>query len=166
MIARRTLTHGFELSAWCLSIALAAFAAKTWHRVTREMQTTVAEVVLPKVVRTERISDSTSAHSERIVASDPFRLVRRPSPIAYRPELEGIAVAPPAPPKPPLMLAGTLGGPPWQAILEGVPGRDGALVVKTGDRVGDLTIRAVHRDTVVVAGLDTVWKLTVRRTWK
>jgi hypothetical protein len=70
---------------------------------------------------------------------------------------------PPAPPKPPLQLRGVIGGPPWDAVLEGVPGRQAGVVVRLGDHVGGLGIVALKRDTVVVEGFDTTWTLTIRR---
>jgi hypothetical protein len=70
---------------------------------------------------------------------------------------------PPAPPKPPLQLRGVIGGPPWDAVLEGVPGRQAGVVVRLGDHVGGLGIVALKRDTVVVEGFDTTWTLTMRR---
>lgn len=166
MISRQQLRPVAELVAWGVSITLTFTAIRSWKHVTRQETPIVTHTSSAGATLVQRTLDSLGAHAERIAANDPFRLVRRPSPVGYRPELEGAAAAPPAPPKPPLTLAGILGGPPWQAILEGLPGRDGPLVVKTGDRVGDLTIRSVRRDTVVIAGLDTVWKLTVRRTWR
>jgi len=47
-----------------------------------------------------------------------------------------------------------------------VPGRQGGTLVKSGDRLGDLRIRSVTRDQVVVQGADTTWRLTVRRPWQ
>ena len=40
---------------------------------------------------------------------------------------------PPPPPKPRLILRGLVGGPPWNAILDGIPGHDGSYVVRAGD---------------------------------
>ena len=155
-----------ELAAWCGSIALSVLAIESWNRVMRYAPPQDTRPATAETALIASIGDSLAVRAERIAASDPFRLVRHPSPVAYHPELEGAPPPPPALPKPALTLAGILGGPPWQAILEGIPGRDGPLVVRAGDRVGELTVRSVRRDTVVIAGLDTVWKLTVRRTWR
>jgi hypothetical protein len=70
---------------------------------------------------------------------------------------------PVTPPKPRLVLRGILGGPPWDALIEGIPGREGSAVVRTGDKLAGLLIRSVRRDTVVVRGADTTWKLTMGR---
>jgi hypothetical protein len=67
--------------------------------------------------------------------------------------------------KPRLVLRGILGGPPWDALIDGVPGRDGALLVRAGQTIAGVTVRAVRRDTVFVRGFDTTWTLTLGRSW-
>ena len=81
---------------------------------------------------------------------------------------EGAAIAAAQPmqirqPKPVLSLRGILGGPPWDALIEGIPGHDGAVVLRAGQRSGDITVRTIRRDTVFLQGMDTTWKLTLRR---
>lgn len=105
------------------------------------------------------------AASVSLVDADPFRVARHPSPVEYRPEIEGAPPPPPRPPKPGLSVAGIIGGPPWSAVVEGIPGRQGSTVVQQGDTLGGLTVRSVKRDTVVITGVDTVWRLIVRRAW-
>jgi hypothetical protein len=56
-------------------------------------------------------------------------------------------------------------GPPWQAVVEGIPGREGGVVVREGEVLGELRVRSIKRDTVVVVGFDTTWALAVRRPW-
>lgn len=72
---------------------------------------------------------------------------------------------PPAPPRPQLAVSGIV-GPPWTALLDGVPGRDGPVSVRTGDQVDGLRIRRVDRDGVTVVGMDTTWRLSLKRTWQ
>jgi hypothetical protein len=70
-----------------------------------------------------------------------------------------------APPKPMLRLRGLVGGPPWDALIEGIPGHEGAVVARVGQTLGGITVRAVRRDTVIARGMDTTWKLTIGRSW-
>lgn len=109
-------------------------------------------------------SDSTGGV---IVARDPFRVTRRPAPLAYDPLRVGQPPPPPVP-KPTLALDGIVwdGGRSPTAVVEGIPGLDGPRVVRKGDVVGDLRVKDVRRDRVVIMGRDTVWTLTVREPWK
>jgi hypothetical protein len=84
---------------------------------------------------------------------------------AAHPELGMMPGAPPPPPppqRPPLAVSGIV-GPPWVALLDGVPGRDAPVLVRAGDRVGELRVTQVRRDGVVVVGMDTTWWLSLKR---
>jgi hypothetical protein len=100
--------------------------------------------------------------AHEVAATDPFRLDRHPASVAYRPELEGVA-PPPKPPKPQLVLEGLVGG---AALIDGAPGHPATAIVHAGDTLGGLRIRHVGRDTVIVTGADTTWRLTLRRAWQ
>lgn len=100
-----------------------------------------------------------------VVGRDPFRATRRPAPTAYNPIAVATPEAPPAP-KPVLTLTGIVWGELPEAVLEGLPGTNGPRVVRQGETLAGLRIRAIERSRVIVAGLDTVWTLTVREPWK
>jgi hypothetical protein len=63
------------------------------------------------------------------------------------------------------VVRGLIGGPPWSVIVEGIPGVDGSSVIRAGQPIGGIALRAVRRDTIILQGNDTTWKLTVRRAW-
>lgn len=63
--------------------------------------------------------------------------------------------------RPHLRLLAIVGGPPWRALLAGVPGSNGGIVVDEGRRIGDLHVRRVRADSVWVAGFDTLWTLSL-----
>jgi hypothetical protein len=48
------------------------------------------------------------------------------------------------------------------AIVQGFPGTEGVRVVRVGEVVGGLTVRAITRNEVRIAGMDTTWILRVR----
>jgi hypothetical protein len=77
-----------------------------------------------------------------------------------------MAMLQPPTPKPRLVLRGVLGGPPWDAIIEGIPGREGSVVLSAGQSLGGITVRAVRRDTAYARGFDTTWALPLVRTWQ
>ncbi len=102
-----------------------------------------------------------------LVSKDPFRVTRRPSPVAY----DAVRLAqPPVPPQPRPAL--TLVGIVWDrgtdptALVDGLPGVEGPRPVRVGDSVGGLRVRAIKPDRVVITGLDTTWTLVVKEPWK
>jgi len=102
-----------------------------------------------------------------IVARDPLRVTRRPAPVIYDPVRLAQPATPPAA-KPQLALAGIVweGGANATALVEGITGIEGPRVVRKGEVVGDLRVKDIRRDRVVIVGRDTVWTLTVREPWK
>jgi len=109
-------------------------------------------------------SDSVAA---TLVARDPFRVGRRPATFAYDPVRLLQPPAPP-PPRPVLALVGVVwdGGRDPTALIEGFPGVEGPRSVHRGDTVAGLRVTRITGSSVVVAGLDTTWTLTVREPWR
>jgi hypothetical protein len=111
-----------------------------------------------------------AAAARDVMGGNPFRLDRAPAPIGFAQPTAGPYAAPPSyepppPPRPQLAVSGIM-GPPWQAVLEGVPGREGGVLVRKGDVLGELRIRDVTQTVVVVSAPDTTWRLSVRRPWQ
>ena len=96
---------------------------------------------------------------------DPFRIGRRPAFPPYDP-LRLDQQAAPSPPRPSLALVGLMDGSPPSAVIEGLPGVEGARVVRPGDVVGGLVIKKVGFGRVTITGMDTTWVLQVREPWK
>ena len=161
--------HRLELILWAVALPLALMAGVRARpggvRRTAVPATASVAAPIPRVA-----AEALTAASALIVERDPFRLDRRPSSVPYAPTLEG-APPPVAPaPRPVLVVTGIVGGPPWEALVDGIPGRPASVVVRRGDAFGDstgrLVVRRVGPDTVVIAGMDTTWTLTVRRAWE
>lgn len=160
-----------ELGLWILTAAAGLAAGVGWARVAAPLPAEAASVAAPP--RAARTPDSAplNAAAETIVERDVFRLARRPAAIAFgaepEPALDSAMVAEEETPQQPMLrLAGIIGGPPWEAILEGVPSRPSGVLVASGDELDDLRIRRITRDTVVVEGADTTWILTLERRWQ
>ena len=153
-----------ERIVWGGALLLALVAVEGWRRSAVEQVTSLGVVDRPPLPVTSLDPDTLDAWESAIVDGDLFRLSRAPSPVAFTTAIEGAPPPPPKPPRPPLAVTGII-GPPWEAILEGAPGREGAVVVRRGDVLGELQVRSVMRDTVVIQGADTTWRLTVRRAW-
>lgn len=155
-----------ELTLWVATLSLSILAGGRASDVIASKPNAGSHALdaAPLPVTRER-PDVLRAAGEALVARDPFRLERRPSAVPYSPALESAPPPPPRPPHPALVIAGIVGGPPWEALLDGVPGRQGTVLVRRGDTLGGLRVRSVTKDTVRITGMDTTWVLTVRRAW-
>jgi hypothetical protein len=104
---------------------------------------------------------------ELTVTNDPFRLANVPASVRYNPTSDNVVggsvaiVAPPA--RPTMTLKAIVGGPPWQAIVDGIPGQPQGTLVRAGNAFDKLVARAVTRDSVVIQGPDTAWVLSFRK---
>ena len=102
----------------------------------------------------------------RVVGGHPFRPDRRSAPNRYEPSPMGReAITSPPPLRPALRLAGLLWGSVPRVVLEGVPGREGAVILAAGDTAGGLRVRRLEPGRAVIAGHDTTWVLTPRGLW-
>ncbi len=159
-----------EAMLWILALLVMVLGWQRWRRAEPDVDpppsALQASPPAPRALPRARLA----AAGRAVVGGNPFRLDRAPAPIGFnQPAAPGMMpgmggpYVPPPPPRPQLAVTGIV-GPPWQALLEGVPGREGtAVVVRRGDVLGDLRIRDVTRTTVVVSAPDTTWRLTVRR---
>lgn len=162
-----------HLEALLWALALAIFVA-AWRQARTVVPAEAAQPQARPAAPPEPIRFSEARLAEAagaITRGDPFRLDRRPAPMAFSAApgsvngMPGMMPAPPPLPKPQLSVSGIV-GPPWTALLDGVPGREGSVAVHTGDRVGELTVRRVDSSGVVVVGMDTTWRLSLKRTWQ
>ena len=165
-MSRRTL----EALLWAAALALSLAA---WSRLRHAVPPAApvpaaASLAAPPPVR--RVPAGVVAAAGEVVRrGNPFRLDRAPAPVRFAatpaPGMGMVPPPPPQPPRAPLVLAGVI-GPPWQALIEGIPGHSGAVVVRAGDRVEDLRVLSITRDRAVIQGADTTWRLTLKRTWQ
>lgn len=139
------VTLGRAWSLW-------ASSARTRHLVVRASFGSAATVALFD-------ADSLAEAIDVVRDRDLFRF---PTPTGGATPVSANPTVMPRPVRTPLLLRGITGGPPWQVVLEGVPGRSGHLVLRSGDDIGGLKIRAVVHDTVIIRGPDTTWRLTMK----
>ena len=161
----RPVTKRGEAALWLASSILALVAARGWATDFRADAGGAAAISAAAGVPSSPFADSLAAAADYAAEHDPFRLARRPSDVPYTPGIEGAPPPPPVPPKPELVLTGILGGPPWQGVVEGLPGARRSTVVRAGQRVGELEVVRVTRKEVVIEGADTTWTLRARRAW-
>lgn len=104
----------------------------------------------------------------RIRDHDPFRWERRPTRFRFNPwePVKPTESSVRAAPRPTLTLAGIVGGPPWTALVEGIPDRPGGALLRVGEEASGIRLVEVHGDTARLSGPDTTWILTPRRAWR
>jgi len=151
-----------ELYLWALTPIAAIGGLLVMHEL---LTPRVAETRPHTVQPTDDNSAAPGASKElvaKLIAADPFRRDRG--------RFDSTAITapitlpkPPASPKPHLTLRGIVGGPPWDAIVEGLPNREGSYVVRGGDSVSGLKVRSVRPDRVTIRGMDTTWILKLDR---
>jgi len=108
------------------------------------------------------------AAASRIRDQDLFRWERKPTSVRFNP-WEPLKPPPSnvrAAPRPALVLVGIVGGPPWTALVEGIPDRPGGVLLRVGEETAGIRLVEVRGDTARLSGVDTTWVLTPRRTWR
>jgi len=105
--------------------------------------------------------DTLAAAATGTVLHDVFRTGRHPSPVPFSVTVSGVSPTQPAAPPVRLVLRGTIGGPPWRAVLSGVPGHGGTVIVGPGDTLGGVSVRMVTRSGATVRAQDSTWVLTL-----
>ena len=153
-----------ERAMWAMVLLLLCAVVVGWSAGMARVSTPVgvSDRVPTVVIRFD--PDTLDAWESEIVDGDLFRASRAPSPVAFG-SATGAAAPPVArPPRPSLSVTGII-GPPWEAVVEGIPGKETGVVVRPAERHGELHVRTIRRDTVVIQGADTTWRLTVRRAW-
>lgn len=151
----------FVYSLWGITlIAWATIGVTLYHTHDAMVASPPLRVAMTDTVMTYDPSALTRA-ADSVIGTDLFRLERHPTQVAFgTPPVAGPSTVPPQHPQ--LAFGGIIGGPPWRAILSGVPNHDGSLVIAPGDTFGGLRVRAIRHDTVIVQGRDTMWTFTVR----
>jgi len=142
---------------------LVAVRVAVWPLADVSLPALVSETPLRQTADSSR--GSAAELGAAIVSRDPFRLGRRPVLPAYDPLRLVDQLAPP-PPRPTLVLVGVLDGRPPSAVIEGMPTVEGSRVVRVGDLIGGLRIKAISSRRVVISAMDTTWVLEVREPWK
>jgi hypothetical protein len=143
--------------------ALIIVGAIRWREAVPRIGHQSIAIGLIKGSRSELVEPTLAEVEELIISNDPFRLSNTPSSIRYSPSSDNVGLSASAPLRPNLTLKAIVGGPPWQAIVDGIPGQPQGTLVRAGNAFDKLIARAVTRDSVVIQGPDTTWVLSFRR---
>lgn len=157
----------FHVLATALCVLLSGAAVARWRGAVPPATSRAATVPAIAPAFVDSLEEALASAEESIVSNDPFRLANIPAAVRYdaRDELaQSVSgVSQPAPLRPTMTLKAIVGGPPWQAVVDGLPGQPANTVVEAGSRYDKLVARSVTRDSVVIQGPDTTWVLSFRR---
>jgi hypothetical protein len=150
-----------------LVAALLAITAAARWRASNPSMTSVPPRVAELRSNAPAVTDSALEEAETLaVTNDPFRLSNMPPEARFDPanEVAGSARAfTPPPVRPTFVLKAIVGGPPWQAVVNGIPGQPAGTVTRQGAQFDKLVVRSVTRDSVIIQGPDTAWVLRFGR---
>jgi hypothetical protein len=162
-------TRTFLVATGVASLCSIAVAVQRWRGALPPLDVSSSSVPGLRSHRAPSTDDSLALAEDMVVSNDPFRLANHASTVRYDPSSDheaagvgGAGATIPAP-HPVLVLKAIAGGPPWQAVIDGIPGQSPGTVAQPGMRFDKLTVRVVTRDSVVIQGTDTIWVLSFRK---
>ena len=159
--------HRANLCWFVTVFILAAAAARRWQTAVPQLAGDRYSIVPFKARAADTLDSALDEAVDLLVSNDPFRLSNEPSSVRFDPKGEvtsGSAQAiAPVHLRPALRLEAIVGGPPWQAIVEGIPGQAGPVTVQAGATFDKISVASVTRDSVILNGPDTSWVLGFRR---
>lgn len=162
------MSRAVEVSLWLLALVLLALAGS---RVRAGV--TPAPAPAPEPAASSDLPSPSAEDLARaalvVATTDPFRIDRRPAEVPFGEPEAGTYTAGPfveevAPEVRPSLVG--LVGPPWEALLQGIPGYPGSVLVRPGDTLGEFIVRAVGRDHAILQSADTTWNLTIEESWQ
>jgi hypothetical protein len=147
---------------------LIAIGAIRWHRALPHVRPAPQPQAAAARSSTDSAYPALDSAAVAIVSNDPFRLANEPAAVRYDANDDSRVgragnTPPPAPLRPTMKLKAIVGGPPWQAVVDGIPGQPPGTIVRTGSTFDRLLARRVTRDSVLMQGPDTTWVLTFQR---
>jgi len=150
------------VSLWCSSIVLFVRGATETYQLVHASSHAAVSVSVPSLAISEKRSTAPEVYDtamHEIVEGNVFRRHRSPAEPMAQP---AASIAMPVVQRPHLELRGLM-GPPWEVVLEGMPGHQSSVLMRVGQSIGGIKLTAVKRGTVLLSGPDTVWHLTLRK---
>ena len=165
MTTHRTL----RWAAWAIAALIVLASMRAWATVVPSVRTPAPPMLpspgSPPAIDTTALDAAAAALRDR----NPFRVARRPADVRFspwEPRTQHSEPTAPTPRRPTLALVGILGGPPWIALVEGIPGQESGVLLSVGQEANGIVLREIQGDTAVLVGLDSTWVLTPYRPWQ
>lgn len=153
-----------EFALWVLATVAVVIAFWRWDH--GRLASASPRISVPAVEQNvARAGPAALTRAARTVTRrNPFRIDRRPSAVPFSSEPQPAVVSSPSVGFTPVLVG--IVGPPYQAILSGIPGRNGEIVLRQGDTLASLHVRRLTADSMILVAPDTIWRLSVRRAWQ
>jgi hypothetical protein len=154
---------------WLTCIAL---MAATVHAIATSVRMDpVAVAAAVPVPRIPPLPDSALLQqaADSLRQRNPFRLDRMPTARPFgTPEP---TEAPPVPvvaevQRPVASVVGIVGGPPWKALIEGLPGQETGALLAAGEEWNGFLVKWIRRDSVMLVTPDTTLILILKQAWR
>jgi len=146
------------------ALGFSLIAAAQWRTALPPIPTSATTVISLHTEHLQVTSDSIADAENLIVDNDPFRLSNTAPTVRYSALAEtgasGTGYVAPQAPRPTLILKAIVGGPPWRALIDGIPGQPPGTLAEPGSKFDKLVVRSVSSESVVIQGMDTSWVLT------
>jgi hypothetical protein len=163
-----TWNRFIEVVVWAIGAGTILASIWAWSHPLSTIHTRANFV--PALSTEQRGIDTRSVRSAAIELQNrnPFRMERSPTSTRFG----SMEVAPAADvaeahvSRPNLVLAGVIGGPPWFALVEGIPGREAGVALMQGEEVNGFRLVRLRGDTAVLSGLNTTWVLLPKQVWQ
>jgi hypothetical protein len=156
------------VALWLASIALGAATVRAVATSVRMDPVPIATVAAAPGVPSLPDRALLQEQADSLRQRNPFRIERSPTSQPYgAPETAAPPqVEVPAQPLPALRVGGIVGGPPWKALIEGIPGRESGLLLAAGEEWNGYRLVWVRGDSVMVITPDTTWILALKKAWR
>jgi hypothetical protein len=153
--------------AWACALLLVMNAIDAWRPVQAPATRVPAHLSAPRPPHVPN-RKQLAQRADQLRSRNPFRLDRTPTARRFgllEPSPGAPVVQAPAPVVPVLTLAGILGGPPWSAIIEGIPGHETGITLRVGEAANGVRLEWVRRDTAKITAADKAWIVTFKKPW-
>ena len=148
---------------WAAAVSLCAFGAIDMYGLLHPATRQSTPNPIPALIVTSARSHAIAAYDTALDVIVDGNLFRRDRSEAEEVVQTASSLPKPVVQRPRIELRGLMGGPPWEVLLDGMPGHPSSVLMRVGQTIAGITVAAVKSGTVVLTGADTIWHLTLRR---
>jgi hypothetical protein len=165
-----TIRQMAPASLWLLSFALGGAAFRGGAMSLRTDPAPIATVGAGPGVPALPDRELLQQHADSLRQRNPFRLERAPTSQPYGApevaEVSPVTIESEVQQRPAPSVGGIVGGPPWKALIEGLPGQEAGVLLAVGEEWNGFRVEWVRRDSVMLVTPDTTLILALKQAWR